>query len=638
MKKKLISAFAISALLMSGLTALSACSQKPAESSKQTSGDTSSQNVGEKYSVKYTASSDYTINGLKESYDAGETVTFTVTVNNSEKRLSAVRVGGEKITPDANGQYSFVINEDTSIRITLMDAPVLTAFYSGNPVVGETLVFTTRVDFDENNAFTITAKTGADLVEINGHNVKLLAVGTAVLDITATVGSDTLKTSVTINIFENEAGLGTNIAYSTNLTKSGAESLAGNNPGTWIYWAGDGGAMESFTYDAAKNEYEAKYVNSTWAFYGVQFFYSLPYAQQGDNYKVRWEVESDVAGTITVNATRVNLQPGSNLIGLDITQGSGSTISVQLGYTDGANQVPLAGGTTLKFKPVRIYDADATHKYNHVTFALDGVILKDIFVRDGEKVSAPEVEEQTGKVFTGFFDGEAKYDENVVPTKDTNYVARYVTKTEENTAVATLMLGTSELAKVDVYKGNKLIVPNGLNYGFGQQLKGLYKDSALTQAFDMNSGINEDITLYVKTQIVYESTYVNDGALGYKIPNEWTTYNDDGSITLKFDGWGSSDKWHIQANFTDSMIKGSLGERYTITFVYSINQEGADAQVYDGNTLDMAVLTVGEKQEASVTYEGGAHEGDFKLTFELGGIDLDAKVEFTLHSIGIAKA
>ena len=121
------------------------------------------------------------------------------------------------------------------------------------------------------------------------------------------------------------------------------------------------------------------------------------------------------------------------------------------------------------------------------------------------------------------------------------------------------------------------------------------------------------------------------------IPAEWITYNDDGSITLKFKGWGHSDKWHIQANFTDSMIRGQAGEFYQISFTYSINQEGAGAQVYDGNTLDNTGLDVGSNRSATLTYEGGPHVGDFKLTFEFGSIDLDADVEFTLHTISIAK-
>lgn len=633
MKKKLISLVTVSALMVGGLATLVACG-KP----NNPSGDQTSQNEGAKFSVSYKAGEGYTIEGLKESYAEGETVTFKVTVTDNTKQISAVRVAGSKISPDANGQYSFVMpGEDVRISVTLTDADSvsLSAFYSGNPMVGETLTITTKIDFAENNEFTVTAKTGATLVQINGHEVKLLAVGEVVLEITASKNGETLKTELKINIFENEAGLGQNIACVNEQIKNGAESLANDNPGSIIYWAGDGGSVSSFTYNAAKDEFDVRY-SMGWAFYGVQIFYSLPYAEVNDNYKVRWEITSDAAGTITINSNRVTLNQGSTLVGLDITQGNGATISLQMGYHDGSDH-PLETGSHLTFKPIRIYDTDTTHKYNRVQFSLEGETLKDIYVRNGKTVSAPEVQIPEGKIFTGFFDGETKYDEGVAPTKDTIYVAKFVNKTEENTAVATLMLGDKELTKVDVYKGNKIIIPTGLNYGFGQQLKSLYKDAAFTQPFDLNSAINEDVVLYVKTQIIYESTYVNDGGLGYKIPSEWTTLNDDGSITLKFKGWGSDQRWHIQANFTDSLIRGSLGETYTITFTYSINVEGAGAQVYDGNTLDSANLEVGNNLEASVSYEGGAHEGDFKLTFELGGIALDADVVFTLHTISIKK-
>lgn len=632
MKKKILSVVAIGALLLSGLTALSACNN-----GNNSKGDSINQKTS--FQVTYTANADYEVTGLKESYTEGETVTFKINLKNNLKQIASVKVMRKRIRANDQGEYSFEMPADNvSIDIELadVDLPELFAFYTGNTMVGETLSFTTKIDFADNADFTIAAKTGANLVTINGHQVQLLAVGTVVLEISATKDGQNLKTSVTLDIFENEAGLGTNIAYHTKEVKSGAESLASSFAGTWISWAGDGGSISSFAYNATSGHYELSY-SAGWAFYSVQLFYALPYAQANDSYKVRWEVESDAAGIVQINGRQVNLKQGSNLLGFDVTQGNGATISMQMGYMNGSEHTPLTDGTSLKFKPVRIYDTDTTHNYNHVTFSLDGTVLRDIYVREGQKVEAPEVAAQQGKVFTGFFDGDAEFDASVAPTKDANYTAKYVAKTMENTCEVTLMLGSNELTKLDVFKGKKLIIPGDLKYGFGQKLKGLYRDSAFTQAFSLDSAISEDLVLYVKTQVDFESTYVNDGGLGYQIPSSWKTYNDDGSITLSFLGWGRTDKWHIQANFTDSLIRGQLGESYTITFVYSINQEGADAQVYDGNTLDMANLNVGERQTASVTYEGGEHAGDFKLTFEFGSIDLDAAVVFTLHSIAIAK-
>lgn len=628
MKKKLISVVALSALLVGGLSTLIACGSKPSGESNQ-----SSQAASGALTVSYTQSSDYTINGLKDSYAAGETVTFTVTVTNPEKTISSVRVDGEKVPQNDKGEYYFVISQSTSISIRLGDAPVLTAFYSGNPMVGETLVFTTKIDFADNTEFTITAKTGANLVQINGHEVKLLSIGNVLLEIAA----GELKTQVNIDIYENETGLGTNIAYTTGLTKSGGQSIAPNYPGTWVYWSGDGGNVSSFRYNTSTNQYEMSY-STGWAFYGVQFWYTLPYAQVGDTYKVRWEVESNVAGDITINNQKVTLRQGVQTLAFNVTQGSGDTIAVQMGYRiNEQNEGSLEGGSSFKFKPVRIYDSDTTHTYHHVLFTLESQTLKDIYVRSGQTVAAPEVEGQEGKVFTGFFDGDTRHDPDAVVTKDSNYVARFVTKTEENTRQVTLMLGDKQIGVVDVFKGNVLTVPGGLNYGFGQKLKALYTDPALSQPFNQKTAINENITLYVKTQIAFEETYANSADIGNKFLDEWIIENADGSVTLRFNGWGSDQRWHLQANFKDSMIKGSLGERYTISFVYSMNVAGAGALVYDGNTLDSLNFEVGSKISASLTYEGGAHEGDFKLTFEFGTIAKDVPIEFTLHSIAIAK-
>ena len=632
MRKKLISTLAVGALLLGGLTALAACGQKPSNPSND-----SSAVEGTKYAVTYNVSADFEVTGLKDAYAEGEVVTFKIDVKDAKKQIGSVRyiASNSKNLRPKNGEYSFEMPaEEVRIDITIVDAdlPVLTAFYSGNPVVGETLTITTKIDFADNDSFNVTAKTGASLVQITGHQVKLVGTGAVVLEITAEKDGDQLKTEISFTVYESEAGLGTNIAYNPNQLKAGGESNSPANPGVWVYWSGDGGNISKINYDAAKDEFEVNY-SMGWAWYGVQLFYTLPYAQAGDNYKIRWEVESDVAGKITISGNQIDLKVGSNLIALDLTQGTGATISLQMGIVD----TPLEGGTVFTFKPVRIYDADSSHTYSRVTFALDGNVMKDIYVRNGQKVSAPEVEPQEGKIFTGFFDGETKYDENATVSKNANYVARFVNKTAENSSEVKLMLGEEELTTVSVYNGNKLLIPSGLNYGFGKQLKGLYTNKELTTPFSLDTAINGDLVLYVKTQIAYEASYVNDGGLGYKIPNEWIINNDDGSVTLKFNGWGSDQLWHIQANFTDSLIRGKAGERYTISFSYSMNLEGADAQIYDGSTLDRVTLDVGNKQTASLSYDGGTHTDDFKLTFELGGLPLDQEVIFTLHDISIAK-
>ena len=150
MKKKLFPLVAISALLMGGLTALAACNSNSGQN-KSSENVTTSQQSTDKFTVSYEESQQYTINGLKESYEAGEKVTFTVTVNDNTKQVSSVRVNGEKVSPDKDGKYSFDMPaENARIRVTLVDADslALSAFYSGNPMVGETVAVAVSVSQD----------------------------------------------------------------------------------------------------------------------------------------------------------------------------------------------------------------------------------------------------------------------------------------------------------------------------------------------------------------------------------------------------------------------------------------------------------------------------------------------------------
>ena len=630
MKKRLLTAVAVSALLLGGLVTIAACGgkTKPGEESKQ--------NQVATYRVTCAASEDYEVKGLKEAYAEGETVRFTVEVKGENKILAFVRQGSKKLTAAADGSYSFVMPaEDVVIKISVgeLATPVLNAFYSGNPQVGETITITTKIDSEDNDTFNVAAKSGGDLVTINGHNVTLNQTGRVVLEVTATKDSYNLSTELALTIYENEAGLGTNIAYNTNIVQAGTEAQAGANAGKWLYWAGDGGVMNSFTYNAATEQYTVDY-SVGWAWYGVQLFYSLPYAQNGDVYKLRWNVESTVAGKITISGHQITLVEGQNFISIDLNQGNGSTISLQMGI-DGQG---IADNGVFKFSNPRIYDANTANVYRHVSFYQGNELLKDIYVKNGNTVSAPDVTAPEGQLFAGFFDGETKYDSALVPNKDYTFVARFEIKTAENSREVTIMLGDEVLYRTDVFVGEKLILPSNLNYGFGRVLKNLYTNQACTTLFSLNSAITEDITLYAKTQIAYEATYAHDGGLGYKIPNEWIINNADGSVTLKFNGWGSSEKWHIQANFDKSLIVGNVGERYRISFTYSINKAGADVQIYYSNTgIDTHDLEVGDNKTSAVTYDGGILTDDAKLTFELGGTPLDQETVFTLHDISIAK-
>ena len=637
MKKRLLTAVAVSALLLGGLGFVTACGGK-------TNNGGNGQNQTVTYKVTCAASSDYEVKGLKDAYAQGETVTFTIEVKGENKVLAMVRAGSNKLTPNANGEYSFVMPaEDVVLKITVAEetAPVLTASYTGSPQVGQTIVITTQIDDADNETFNVAAKTGGDLITISGHNVTLNRTGNVVLTITATKDSYNLSVDLPFTIFDNESSLGTNIAYNTNIVQPGTEAQSGANAGKWLYWAGDGGSMNSFTYNKTSQQYIVDY-SVGWAWYGVQLFYKLPYAQAGDVYKLRWNVESTVAGKITISGQQVNLVVGQNFISIDLNQGNGATIGVQFGIVSGGdNGTAIADNGIFKFTNPRIYDANSSHVYHHVTFVQGEEVLKDIYVRDGSTVSAPDVTTPSGKVFTGFYDGENKYDSASSITKDYNYVATFQEQTSENSRNVVVKLNGSTLYETIVSVGQKLTLPSTLNYGFGRVLKGLFTNEGCSAPFDINTPITNDITLYATTQIAFEATYMHDEGLGYKIPDEFITNNADGSVTLKFNGWGSSERWHVQANFDKSLIAGAAGERYRVSFVYSINKANVNVNVFTSSTdytgVDPHVIEVGNNLTETVTYDGGILSAGAKLSFELGGTPLNEELVFTLHDISIAK-
>lgn len=642
MKKKLLSLVTVSALLMGGLTVLAACGGK----NNPSGGEGSSQKVQGKIPVEVSIKDEdkefITIGGLKEDYELGETITFTVTVTNSEKEINAVRVNGDKINPNADGSYSYTVPTNVEdldsilIRITLSDvvAPTLAVSFSGRAMVGQTLTISAKIDDIPVTEFTVAASAGADLVTITGNSVLCKAAGSVILEVSATKNSFNLKKEVGFSIYPDESSLGTNICYDDHNPQAGIESSTKSNRGTIITCGVDGGSIESIAYDKANNEYTMNYVNG-WEFWSVQLFFDLPYAQAGDTYHFAWDLTSDVAGKMTVSGHVLDIQQGSNYFTFDVTQGSGALLSIQLGVNpNGDNNL---SGSQLKFSPFRLYDADPTHKYHHVQFLNGQEVLKDIYVRDGQTVAAPNFNPGGNYFYGGFYDGTTPYTSTMAITKDCTFVANLVEKTAENTAHVTIKTASKTITTIDVLKNSPMILPSDLDIGFGRKIIGYYKDASFTQAVSLDDPVTGDFDLYLKTRIEYDATYAHDPGLGYSIPNDWISYSNDGAVTLTFNGWGST-SWHIQANFDKSVPIGEEGKTYTIAFTYSINVDGAGYQIYDGGSTGAGSFEVGERKVASIEYEGARLSKDRKLTFELGAIALDAAVVFTLHDISLTVA
>lgn len=111
-KSRMLKVVAISALVSLGtLGTLTAC------------GGGDGPAVVTKYKVTVMESADYTVSGLvKDGYEEGAKVEFTVKVNNQDKVLESVKKGTEVLT-EKDGKYSFTMGkEEVTITITLKDA------------------------------------------------------------------------------------------------------------------------------------------------------------------------------------------------------------------------------------------------------------------------------------------------------------------------------------------------------------------------------------------------------------------------------------------------------------------------------------------------------------------------------------
>lgn len=624
-KKKLLKVVLASALLAGGFSAIVAC----------TPSDTPA--VVTEFKVTHDLSDDYQITGLKSSYKEGDTVTFKVNVLNNLKQISSVRAGTKTLKADSEGNYSFTMgNADVALKVSLINKtqPVLALNLEGKKEVGATLVASVTADGKALSQYTLSATKGANLITISGSNITLNAAGDVTLKAVATVDVfENLETTVSFTIAESESQLGLNVAYDEGVAMPGAESAVGQHLGQWLYWAGDGGVADYLNF--SNGQYDFSFTTG-WAWYGVQLFYRTPSLENGDAFSLRWDVESNAAGTITLSGQKVDLVQGQNTIALSLTQGAAATISIQFGINGGAGTDFT--GTSFKFTAPRIYDANPEHKYHEVKFTADNALLKDIQVREGKTVAAPEAPKKDNFVFDCYKDGETVYSETLAITKAYNFDAKYVEKSAENIRTIILMNGETKLGEFEVAVNSKFVLPSNIDVGFGHKINGIFRDAAFITAYDMNAAVTENLTLYARVSIGFD-TWINSAEAGYAAPASWFTYGNDGSVTASFAGWGSDQGWHIQFNFYN-LPMGESTDTYRVKFSYTMSHEGGRYQIYDGNTVQGTdgELQVGGKKDVEFTYAGDmVSTKDRKLTFELGAIEKDAPVVFTLHSFELVK-
>ncbi|MBP5092091.1 MAG: InlB B-repeat-containing protein [Bacilli bacterium] len=433
---------------------------------------------------------------------------------------------------------------------------------------------------------------------------------------------------------------GTDVFYFSGIKAGGETDSAAAKDGMIQYWSGDGGTIYSVTKKNEKScavEYTNVEPDATpgWGWYGCQIFYTLPYAEAGDTYTFRANIKTDAAGDITINGEVVSLIRGENVVTKTWTRGAEggagvATLAIQLGKSQ--NGYSTLAGELITFSDIEIHHEAGT--YFETKFLNGETLLKDIQVRSGYKVTAPDVTIPQGKLLDGWYDGTAKFDSNVAVTAAHNYSVKFVDASAVTTHTVTFKKGNEVLGRETVIAGEpadttKIAAP------WGNSIVGWYTDETLATSYE-GGAINGDVTLYAKTQ-VNPVTWINSAEANFTFHDE-VSHDESGAFVLQFNGWGSSDAWHVQINFAP-VPAGEANKNYVINFSYMINVAGGHYQIYDGGSIGAGDLEVAsEYANKSISFAGATLQDGAKLTFELGTIERDAEVVFKIGSISLAEA
>ncbi len=155
-----------------------------------------------------------------------------------------------------------------------------------------------------------------------------------------------------------------------------ADAKKTENVNKWMYWAGDGSAVESVKYHDGTVTVKTKQIG--WAFYGIQLFYQDSSFEVGENVKITMTVKASHAGSITVRGNAFKLE-ANQATTIDIytsqVEGNTSTIGIQLGVSNGGEDYPpFAPGEdelTVEFSDIQFDNFDPI-KLAGATIAVDG--------------------------------------------------------------------------------------------------------------------------------------------------------------------------------------------------------------------------------------------------------------------------
>ena len=400
--------------------------------------------------------------------------------------------------------------------------------------------------------------------------------------------------------------------------------------GKYTVYGGDGGSVTNKAYDPATSTLKVDFKN-TWGAtahpWDVQVFYKAPYAKAGNQYDIKMKVTSTVTGEMTINnqvlAVTANQETSFEMT--DWTIGANeldTTVCVLFGST--AKGLLASGSVSIKDVQV----IDKTNDYHTLTFKNGEETVRTEKVLSGDKAwFVPTIATPEGKIFKGWFIGENKVDPaEVVVSADTTIEAKFIDRSEATIYQVKYCLGDKELASDDVIDGE---MAKGKEFGynevgFGYKVAGWYSDKELTTKYDFSTPVTAALTLYAKVEVTPSDTYNWDQAF----PAEALTHGEDGSLIYTENVAKGDKTWGKQINFS-GIPAGEAGKKYTLSFDYKMSAAGGDVQIFDNvNVGGVKTLEVtSEWKNISIEFDGGTLTAANKLTFELGCVDGERKLE-----------
>lgn len=258
------------------------------------------------YTVSYETSNNYTVSGLKENYNKGEEVSFSVTVASGYELVSVV-VDGATLEPE-DGKYSFVMpGENVTLVITVQEETKYTVTYEecsdytitgleASYVAGASVLFKVTVNNTSKVLKTVSAN-GTALTADSEGNYKFDMPSkntTIVIEL-----KNAIPEGATEMIFKAENDLAVD---------------------TWAYWYADWEVACSVNdaYVTKDNviHYDFSNVMDEKINWHHQLFYKDSSLEAG-KYKVTAKITSTAAGNITLNGSTITLVEGENDV--DIT-------------------------------------------------------------------------------------------------------------------------------------------------------------------------------------------------------------------------------------------------------------------------------------------------------------------------------